>query len=43
MYDHEADKGADKYSKKKDLDVLDLQYLPPYIKVNKNKFIEWLV
>ena len=43
MYDHKADKGADKYSKKKNLDVLDFKCLPSYINLNKNKFIEWLV
>ena len=43
MYDHKVDKGADKYSKKKNLDVLDFKCLPSYINLNKNKFIEWLV
>ena len=43
MYDHEADKTGDKYSKKKDLSTFDLELLPDYIKNNKDKFKDWLV
>ncbi len=43
MYDHEADKAGDKYSKKKDLSTFDLELLPDYIKNNKDKFKDWLV
>tara|TARA_Y100000590_G_scaffold136438_1_gene156168 strand:+ start:6988 stop:7878 length:891 start_codon:yes stop_codon:yes gene_type:complete len=43
MYDHAADKGADKYSIKKDLDLLDEKFLPSYLKINKEKFTKWMV
>ena len=43
IYDHTADKSADKYSKKINLDVFNLEYLPNYIKNNKEKFSEWLI
>ena len=42
MYDHEADKGDDKYSTKKDLTKIDFKLLPVFIKENKKKFDEWL-
>ena len=43
MYDHAADKGADKYSIKKDLDLLDEKFLPSYLKINKEKFTKLMV
>ena len=43
MYNHSADKGEDKYSEKKDLSILDSQFIPSYITNNKVKFNEWLI
>lgn len=43
MYDHSVDKGGDKFSSKKDLNIFDFNLLPNYIKNNKDLFKNWMV
>jgi beta-1,4-mannosyl-glycoprotein beta-1,4-N-acetylglucosaminyltransferase len=43
LFDHNVDKGGDKYANKKDLSIFDFDLLPNYIKNNKDLFKDWIV
>ena len=43
MYDHSADKKADRFSSKKPLSEFEFNLLPIYIQSNKEKFNKWLI